>query len=38
MGKTGTAKSKISAFENAGIRVAERPSDVARLLTQTLRL
>jgi len=38
MGNTGTARSKISAFENAGIRVAERPSDVARLLTQTLRL
>jgi succinyl-CoA synthetase alpha subunit len=36
MGKTGTAESKISAFKAADIRVAEKPSDVARLLTKTL--
>jgi succinyl-CoA synthetase alpha subunit len=32
MGKAGTAESKIKTFEAAGIAVAERPSDVARLL------
>ena len=36
-GKQGTAQSKISAFENAGIPVAEKPSDVARNLTKTKR-
>jgi succinyl-CoA synthetase alpha subunit len=33
MGKMGTAENKIKAFENAGVRVAEKPSDVAALLT-----
>jgi len=37
MGKTGTAASKIEAFEKAGVRVAEKPSDVAKLLAERLR-
>jgi len=37
MGRSGTAESKAEAFERAGIGVAERPSDVARLLTERLR-
>ena len=37
MGKTGTAQSKIAAFEGAGVKVAEKPSDVARLLAKVLR-
>jgi len=37
MGKTGTAKSKVEAFENVGVRVAEKPSDVAELLASVLR-
>ena len=32
MGNAGTAQTKIAAFEAAGVRVAEKPSDVARLL------
>jgi len=36
MGKTGTAASKIEAFEKAGVKVAEKPSDVARLLAEKL--
>jgi len=36
MGRTGTAKSKIEAFEKAGIPVAEKPSEVAKLLRQSL--
>jgi len=32
MGSSGTAKSKIEAFASAGVPVAEKPSDVARLL------
>ena len=32
MGKAGTAESKIDAFRNAGVKVAEKPSDVADLL------
>ena len=31
MGKTGTAESKIDAFECAGVKVAEKPSEVAEL-------
>jgi succinyl-CoA synthetase alpha subunit len=31
-GNVGTAKSKIDAFANAGIPVAQKPSDIARLL------
>jgi succinyl-CoA synthetase alpha subunit len=36
MGKTGTAESKIAAFESAGVEVAEKPSDMAKLLVKTL--
>jgi succinyl-CoA synthetase alpha subunit len=34
MGKSGTAENKIKAFENAGVKVAEKPSDVAELLAK----
>jgi len=34
MGKTGTAESKSSAFETAGVKVAKKPSDVTKLLSQ----
>lgn len=37
MGKAGTAKSKIEAFQAVGVDVAERPRDVARLLTERLQ-
>jgi succinyl-CoA synthetase alpha subunit len=36
MGKSGTAASKIEAFEKAGVKVAEKPMDVARLLAEKL--
>jgi len=36
MGGAGTAQSKIDAFREAGIEVAEKPSDVARLLAEGL--
>jgi succinyl-CoA synthetase alpha subunit len=36
MGNSGTAKSKIAAFEAAGVKVAEKPSDLAKLLAQTV--
>jgi succinyl-CoA synthetase alpha subunit len=36
MGKTGTAENKIKAFENAGVKVAEKPSDVAELLEKAM--
>jgi succinyl-CoA synthetase alpha subunit len=32
MGKAGTAESKIEAFRKADVKVAEKPSDVAKLL------
>lgn len=32
MGKAGTAESKIEAFQKAGVKVAEKPNDVAKLL------
>ncbi len=32
MGNAGTAKSKVDAFSAAGVPVAEKPSDIARLL------
>ena len=35
-GKSGTAKTKIAAFAAAGVKVAEKPSDVAKLLAQTV--
>jgi succinyl-CoA synthetase alpha subunit len=36
MGRSGTAASKVEAFEKAGVKVAEKPSDVARLLAEKL--
>lgn len=36
MGHTGTAKSKIEAFRKAGVRVAEKPSEVAEILSRRL--
>jgi len=36
MGRAGTAQSKIEAFREAGVAVAEKPGDVARLLTERL--
>jgi succinyl-CoA synthetase alpha subunit len=32
MGKAGTAESKIEAFKEAGVKVAEKPNDIARLV------
>jgi succinyl-CoA synthetase alpha subunit len=34
MGKVGTAENKIEALRNAGVQVAERPGDVAELLSK----
>ncbi len=36
MGKQGTAQSKIEALINAGVKVAEKPSDVTALLVKVL--
>jgi succinyl-CoA synthetase alpha subunit len=36
MGKSGTAASKIEGFRKAGVKVAQKPSDVARLLAEKL--
>jgi len=36
MGRAGTAQSKIDAFLGAGMQVAEKPGDVARILTREL--
>jgi succinyl-CoA synthetase alpha subunit len=36
MGKAGTAESKIEAFKNAGVKVAEKPSDITELLTKSI--
>ncbi len=38
MGKTGTAENKIEAFESAGVKVAEKPSDIAKLLTEAMEM
>jgi succinyl-CoA synthetase alpha subunit len=35
-GKTGTADSKIEALRSAGVSVAEKPTDVARLLANLI--
>jgi succinyl-CoA synthetase alpha subunit len=35
-GSTGTAAAKIAAFNDAKVAVAEKPSDVARLLKDML--
>ncbi len=37
VGKAGTAQSKIESFKNAGVSIAETPSDVAKLLGKILR-
>lgn len=37
MGKAGTAQSKIDAFREAGVSVAEKPSDVAKILAEKLK-
>jgi succinyl-CoA synthetase alpha subunit len=37
MGKAGSAQSKIEAFEKVGVRVAEKPSDVAVLVATALK-
>jgi succinyl-CoA synthetase alpha subunit len=37
MGKAGTAENKIEALRNAGVRVAEKPSDVAELLNKLIK-
>ncbi|HEX7482741.1 MAG TPA: succinate--CoA ligase subunit alpha, partial [Candidatus Bathyarchaeia archaeon] len=34
--KQGTAKSKIEAFSNAGVKIAEKPNDIARLVSESL--
>ena len=36
MGKAGTAQSKIEAFQKAGVPVAEKPKDVAKILSEKL--
>jgi len=36
-GRSGTAESKIKALQDAGVHVAEKPTDVAQLLTNLLR-
>jgi succinyl-CoA synthetase alpha subunit len=37
MGKTGTAENKIEAFKSARVKVAEKPSDIAKLLTKAIK-
>jgi len=37
MGGAGTAQSKIEALEAAGVGVAEKPGDVARILAEKLK-
>jgi succinyl-CoA synthetase alpha subunit len=37
MGKAGSAQSKIEAFTEAGVKVAEKPSDVAELVALELK-
>ncbi len=32
MGKQGTVESKIDALSNAGVKIADKPSDIARLI------
>jgi len=36
MGRAGTAESKIEAFKNAGVKVAEKPGDIPELLTKSI--
>jgi len=37
MGRAGTAQSKIEAFRKAGVAVAEKPSEVAKMLLEKLK-
>lgn len=37
MGKAGTAESKIKAFQNAGVAVAKKPSEVTILLKKAIK-
>jgi len=37
MGSSGTAASKVAAFEAAGVKVAQKPGDVANLVAQVLQ-
>jgi succinyl-CoA synthetase alpha subunit len=37
MGKAGTAQTKIEALKSAGVEVAEKPGDIARILTRRLQ-
>ena len=37
MGKAGTAESKIEAFRDAGVEVADKPGDVGELLTKLVK-
>ena len=36
MGKTGTAASKIAALEAAGVKIAQKPNDIPKLVAQVL--
>jgi succinyl-CoA synthetase alpha subunit len=36
MGRQGTAQSKIEAFSSAGVNIAEKPNEVARLVSELL--
>jgi succinyl-CoA synthetase alpha subunit len=37
-GNTGTPQSKVAAFEAAGVPVADRPSDIPRLVAEKLSI
>jgi succinyl-CoA synthetase alpha subunit len=37
MGKAGTAENKIDTFRKVGVKVAEKPNDVAELLTKMIK-
>lgn len=37
MGKAGSAQSKVATFERAGVRVADKPSDIAELVALVLK-
>ena len=36
LGKAGTAENKKREFESAGVRVAKRPSEIPRIITETM--
>lgn len=37
MGRTGTAESKIEAFRKANVEVAEKPSEIPKLLEKVMK-